>query len=229
MEKKTEVSQQFLKSYTNKFDAETIFILNLPNRSIASLGSIGDCINLIYLDVSQNQIKDISNLANCKQLQFLKLGKNSISDVSALSNLAGLIHLDLYGNQLKTVKSLAPLKDIKTLNSLVLKSPDEKFVNPCCEETNYRESVFGLLSQLNRLDGVNKKQKPLTDSKIPEQKKINFVLNIPTQYWYTKEYPKLEGKTSIQLDEGTLKNNMDTCKNMIRDVELKFKSLGINL
>jgi Leucine-rich repeat len=228
MDKKTEITASYLKMVSNKFDTETIFVLNLQSKGISSVGALNECSNVSLLDLTSNSLRDISQLSSLKTLQILKLGKNQISDISSLSGLDQLIHLDLSGNQIKSIKNLAPLKDLPNLNSLVLRTVDGKNNNPCCDEKDYREQVFQTLPKLNRLDGVKKTDKPFTDNVLPEQKKLNFALNIPTTYWYTKEYPKNETKANIVIDDKQLLSGMDDCKAMMKDIENKFKTLGVN-
>jgi len=222
----TQVDTKFLKLYTNKFDVETIFTLNLQERNISSVGNIPDCSSLILLDLTQNNLRDISGFIKLSKIQVLKLGRNYLTNIDSLKNLTGLISLDLHGNQLKQ-KNLQVLAGLPALQTLYLQTLEQKFKNPVCDDKDYRKNTLQLLPQVKRLDGINKEQDFTFDAELPEIKKLEFKMDVPTQYWYTKEYPGVEFK-NVKVDDSGLKDSISSCNKMMKELEDKIKSLGVN-
>ena len=68
-----EVSRNYLKKETQEFDLETIFILNLSGKQIQNVGSIGECTNLVHLNLSYNNLTSVMALHTLAQLQRLNL------------------------------------------------------------------------------------------------------------------------------------------------------------
>ena len=61
---KATLSDEYIKAITGSFDLETIFDLELTQKSITSLGSLPKCVSLVYLDLSQNRITEILGIGN---------------------------------------------------------------------------------------------------------------------------------------------------------------------
>lgn len=54
MEKDRKLTPLFLKTFTQKFDLNTIFLLDLSKKGIGNVGSLPECTNLLMLDLSHN-------------------------------------------------------------------------------------------------------------------------------------------------------------------------------
>ena len=88
MIKEVNLTDEYLKAITGKFDLETVFNLELVNKSIGSLGSIPKCTSLLYLDLSHNNISSINGLDNLDSLvhiMFIDLSYNKISNISNIA------------------------------------------------------------------------------------------------------------------------------------------------
>ena len=62
MIKDVNLSDEYLKAVTGKFDLETVFNLELVNKSISNLGAIPKCTSLLYLDLSHNNLSFIGGI-----------------------------------------------------------------------------------------------------------------------------------------------------------------------
>ena len=74
-------TEEYLKAVTGKFDLETIFSLDLQNKSISKLSAIPNCTSLILLNLSKNKLTSVSSLSPLIQLNYLDLSFNSISSI----------------------------------------------------------------------------------------------------------------------------------------------------
>ena len=52
MIKEVELTDEYLKAITGKFDLQTVFNLELVSKNIGGLGSVPKCTSLLYLDLS---------------------------------------------------------------------------------------------------------------------------------------------------------------------------------
>ena len=158
---KTNLSDDYLKSVTGNFDLETIFDIELEEKSITSLGSLPKCISLVYLDLSQNKLSEITQISSLIELKFLDLSFNSISNITPLSSLLKLRNLKLQGNN---VDGPLPdsLKNLKKLEQLTFKTinfeenNNVNVSNPICSMNNYRNNVFSCFTNLRWLDNLPK-------------------------------------------------------------------------
>jgi len=142
--------------------ADQILDLNLDNcranKIEGSEGLTSDFTNLQTLSLINLGLQSLENFPKLGNLRKLELSDNKIA--TGLSHLAGcpnITHLSLSGNKIKDFDVLSPLKDLSHLKSLDLFN---------CEVTNhaeYREKVFGILSQLVFLDGFDKDEKEQED------------------------------------------------------------------
>ena len=88
-----------LKTYSCKFDLETVFILDLKGKNIqGGVGSIGECTNLLHLDMSQNRITMLTGLDSCVNLKILDLSYNRLTTVDPIRGCLQLEKLWLQGN-----------------------------------------------------------------------------------------------------------------------------------
>lgn len=142
--------------------ADQILDLNLDNCRANKIevcdGLCSDFTNLQTLSLINLGLQSLENFPKLGNLRKLELSDNKIA--TGLTHLAGcpnITHLSLSGNKIKDFDVLSPLKDLHHLKSLDLFN---------CEVTNhaeYREKVFGILSQLVFLDGFDKDEKEQED------------------------------------------------------------------
>lgn len=147
------------------------YVLNLSNQTLSSLGSIGECTNLMFLDLTQNKLKDVNSLSKLTKLQVVKLGKNFISSIEPLKDNMKMLHIDLHGDGMRGAKSFVCCKNMANLSTIYFQTLDGQYKNPICSEENYRNSIFEVLPQLKRLDGIPKNKKINFDGEVKTAKK----------------------------------------------------------
>ena len=221
------LSIPYLKCLSNKFDVETIFVLNISNQSLSGLGSIGECTNLMFLDITQNKIKDLTPISKLMKLQVIKMGKNFISAVDPLKDNMKMLHMDLHGNGIKGAKSFACCKNMTNLSSIYLQTLDGQYKNPICSEDGYRASLFETVPQLKRLDGVGKNKKFSFDGDVKQVGKLEFKADPSSVCWYTKEYPRIEpvSKVNPTLDDQAIQKSLSSCQDIIKNIEKQLSQL----
>jgi Leucine-rich repeat (LRR) protein len=79
MEKDRKLTPLFLKTYTQKFDLMTIFLLDLSKKSLTAIGSLPECTNLLMLDLSYNGISVITGIESLINLKHLNLAYNKVT------------------------------------------------------------------------------------------------------------------------------------------------------
>jgi len=220
----TQITPLYLKTLCNKFEVETIFILNISNQSVSSLGNIDECINLMMLDASSNGIKDITPLQKLTKLQVLKLGKNFVTSIDPLKDMTKLVQVDMHGNQVKNMKSLSCLSQNKWLTTVYFQLLNGTFKSPICEETNYRETVFDVIKSLKRLDGMKKGEKCSTGELVRTKAELKYEIKNSTDYWYAKDYPKVEGPKAVKLEDGEVNKSIEAVNNLIKALEKQMKA-----
>ena len=78
----TKLTPLYLKTVACKFDLETVFMLELKEKNIqGGIGSLGECKNLIHLDLSHNRVTMLSGLDNCINLKILDLSYNRLTTI----------------------------------------------------------------------------------------------------------------------------------------------------
>lgn len=148
------ITKDVLKRKTLEFDIGCIYNLNLSLLGIFDLGCIGECTELVVLDLSSNKISNVKPLATLKQLQILKLQSNRIADLNGLDELVSLYSLDVAGNFLNSVHALFPLRNLEKFENLRLSNLAKNLANPVCESnSNYRQEILQLLPRLKLLEG----------------------------------------------------------------------------
>ena len=81
----TKLTPLFLKTASEKFDLDTVFILNLKDRKIhGGIGSLPECTNLLQLDLSQNRITMLTGIDSLINLKIIDLSYNRLTSVDAL-------------------------------------------------------------------------------------------------------------------------------------------------
>ena len=158
---KATLSDEYIKAVTGSFDLETIFDLELTQKSITSLGSLPKCISLVYLDLSQNRITEIHGIDCLTELEFLDLSFNNISNIAPLGALLKLRNLKLQGNNIDAPLP-GSLKSLKKLEKISFKCIDmedgknKNNANPICKTDNYRNNIFEMFTNLKWLDNLPK-------------------------------------------------------------------------
>ena len=121
MEKReNKVTPLYLKTLSQKFDLECIFLLDLSNQNIGNLGAIPECKNLLMLDLSRNQVGFINGLDACSKLNYLNLAYNRIASLESLLGCNDLTHLFLQGNSIRDYKTVEFLRNLPKLTHLHL-------------------------------------------------------------------------------------------------------------
>ena len=159
MIKEVNLTDEYLKAVTGKFDLQTVFNLELVNKNINNLGSIPKCTSLLYLDLSHNNISSINGIENLVHIMFLDLSYNNISNISNLQSLRDLINCKLQGNNISgpLPSFFANFKKLEKLTFHevpIQDKPDINTSNPICESENYRQEILDKLPKLMWLDGI---------------------------------------------------------------------------
>jgi protein phosphatase 1 regulatory subunit 7 len=111
----TKLTPLYLKTVSQKFDLETIFILNLKDKLInGGIGSLGECINIMNLNLSSNKITILTGIENLVNLRILDLSNNKLTTVESLKGCINLDNLDLSGNLIKDCKPIERISSFLT-------------------------------------------------------------------------------------------------------------------
>lgn len=178
MIKETNVTSDYIKAISGKFDLEAVFLLDLREKSISKLKDILKCKNLVFLNLSNNKITNIAGIEGFKELSYLDLSYNQISNIDGIDFLIKLKHLKLQGNKIEKPKSFAKFSALINLEKLFFQevSQNESCSNPICKITNYRTEIFKIFINLKSLDGIRKHLEVLfqdTDSIVENDNKID--------------------------------------------------------
>jgi Leucine-rich repeat (LRR) protein len=79
MEKERKLTPLFLKTFAQKFDLMTMFLLDLSKKGIGNIGSLPECQNLLMVDLSNNQLMVISGLEALINLKHINLSYNKLT------------------------------------------------------------------------------------------------------------------------------------------------------
>ena len=225
MIKETQLTDQYLKAITGKFDLEIIFELELENKNIASLGSIPKCISIVYLNLSQNKITSVESISCLYQLKFLNLSINNISDISPLQNLLELRSATLFGNNIDGPLP-TPLKKLTKLEKLSFKTEpfdDAKKINvsnPICKMENYRNSVFSLLKNLKWLDNLSKNMEEFNYDEKDDNVDMSEKLDVNKYDFNFSDTIKLDSEELISKEE---------LENTSKDIQDKYSEYQKNI
>ena len=211
------LTKNMLKTISGKFTLDTIFKLDLPSQSLTSLSILEDCKNLVYLNIDNNMLLDLKGIEKFESLIYLTGDYNTITNIDGIANCKKLAHLSLIGNNLKTTVLLTELRNNVNFKSLFLMGYKGEGKNPCCEEANYRNIVFDAIKFVRRLDGYSKDVKKLEfqeEIKNIKQNKIGD-LKFNNDFWFTKEFPKVDQTKKEFEGEGGLKEGIKGCKELL--------------
>ena len=222
MIKEVNLTDEYLKAVTGKFDLETIFNLELISKNIFNLGSVPKCTSLLYLDLSHNNISSIIGIENLVHIMFLDLSYNKISNITSLKSLRDLINCKLQGNNIS-----GPLPSFfscfKKLEKLTLHEvpindkPDINTSNPICESENYREEVLNSIPKLMWLDGIPRGMEAFNTEFEEADNDLKEKLN-PNNYNFS-----FDGKVKLDAEEVLPKENVELVKKNIEEQYSEFQ------
>jgi len=222
MIKEVNLSDEYLKAVTGKFDLETVFNLELVNKGISNLGSIPKCTSLLYLDLNHNNILSINGIQSLVHVMFLDLSFNKISDISYLHSLRDLINCKLQGNNISGPfpSFFAEMKKLEKLTFYEYHIDGNKNVNtsnPICENVNYRQEVLNAVPQLMWLDGVPREMEEFSNEFKEDDKDIREKLN-PNNFNFT-----FDGKINLNQEDVLPKEHIDNAKKNIEEKYDEFQ------
>ena len=214
--KELQLTDEYIKALTGKFDLEIIFSLELSDKQLNNIGSIPQCTSLIYLDLSHNNISFINGLENLINIEYIDLSYNQISDISNFNTFRELISCKLQGNNIPgpLPSFFAEFKKLEKLSFFEVPfqdDPDVNTSNPICEEENYRQDILDSIPQLKWLDGIPRDMEAFNMEDEDNDKDWKEKLN-PDKYNFS-----FDGNTKINKEEIIPKNNEEIVKKNIEE------------
>lgn len=97
-------------------DAEALILFTGNSLGIANISGMGNCTNLMHLNLSDNDISDILPLSGLVNLSNLNLCGNNISDITPLSGLGNLSILELCDNYINDISPISGLVNLSALD-----------------------------------------------------------------------------------------------------------------
>lgn len=222
------LTKNALKTISGKFTLDTVFKLDIPSQSLTSLSPLEECKNLVYLNIDNNMLLDLKGIEKFENLIYLTADFNTITSLDGIGNCKKLAHLSLIGNNLKSTVLLHDLRIITSLKSLFLMGYKGEGKNPCCEEANYRNTVFDIIKFLRRLDGYGKDVKKLEfqeEVKNVKQTKIGDI-KFNYDFWFAKEFPKIDQTKKEIENESSLRDGIKICKDLMEKCEKNLKMVN---
>ena len=222
MIKEVNLSDEYLKAITGKFDLETVFNLELVNKNISNLGSIPKCISLLYLDLSHNNLSSIIGIQTLVHIMFLDLSFNNISDISYMHSLRDLINCKLQGNNIHgpIPTFFAGMKKLEKLTFYefpINGKPQINTSNPLCESSTYRDDVLNAVPQLMWLDGVPRGMEEFSNDIKDDDNDIKEKLN-PNNF----DFP-FDGKIKLNKEDVLPSENIENVKKNIEEQYGEFQ------
>ena len=222
MIKDVNLSDEYLKAVTGKFDLETVFNLELVNKGISNLGSIPKCTSLLYLDLNHNNISSINGIQSLVHVMFLDLSFNKISDISYLLPLRDLINCKLQGNNISGpfpafFAKMTKLEKLTFYEYHIVGKPNVNTSNPLCENANYRQEILDAVPQLMWLDGVPRDMEEFSNEFKEDDKDIKEKLN-PDNFNFI-----FDGKINLNQEDVLPKENIENAKKNIEDHYSEFQ------
>ena len=222
MIKEVNLTDEYLKAVTGKFDLETIFNLELVNKNINNLGSVPKCTSMLYLDLSHNNISSINGIENLVHIMFLDLSYNNISNISNLQYLRDLINCKLQGNNISGPLP-AFFSNYKKLEKLtfhevpILEKPDINTSNPICDSENYRQEVLDKIPKLMWLDGIPRGMEAFSTEFDDNDNDLKEKLN-PNNFNFS-----FDGKIKLDPEAILPKENVEIVKKNIEEQYNEFQ------
>ena len=214
MEREVQLSPELIKSVTDKFCLEIVFILDLAGAGIREICSLDQCINLLHLNLSHNKISRIRGLNACTDLVFLDLSYNEIAKIEGLRTLTKLEKLDLSSNKITSLAGLNEVQGLTKLKCLSFQQFNLNDSNPVCRENDYRSTVFSGLPQIISLDGHRKKLVIIAkdDWAKYEINSKGIKLNMDNKPWVGNFLVKDE---KYAVDDSEIKSLMRECRSIL--------------
>lgn len=208
------MSPELIKSVSDKFCLEIVFILDLAGAGIREICSLELCTNLMHLNLSHNRINRIRGLAACTELVLLDLSHNEIVKIEGLRGLVKLERLDLSANKIASLVGINELQPFAKLRGLSFQSFGFNEVNPICRDNDYRSNVLSLLPQLTSLDGHRKKipVMPKEDFSKYEVSLKDVKLNMDNKPWVSVLSMKEEKGL---IDDAEIKSAIRECRSLL--------------
>jgi len=224
MIKELNLTDEYLKAITGKFDLETVFNLELVNKNINNLGAVPKCTSLLYLDLSHNNISSIIGIDSLVRIMFLDLSYNQLSNISHLKALRDLINCKLQGNNIS-----GPLpsffSNFKKLEKLTFHEfpingkSDVNTSNPICQSENYREEVLNAVPKLLWLDGIPRGMDPFSANIQDNDDDLKEKLN-PDNFNFT-----FDDKVKLDPEEVLPKETGEIVKKNIEEKYSEFQKV----
>jgi hypothetical protein len=214
MDREVQLSYELIKSVSDKFSLDIVFILDLAGAGIREICNLELCVNLLHLNLSHNKILKIRGLQTCVELVFVDLSFNQISKIEGFRGLNKLERLDLSSNKITSLSGIAEFQSMPKLRCLSFQGFDFQDSNPVCRDSEYRSSIYATLPNLVSLDGHRKKVGVLApeDFSKYEMSLKGVKLNMDNKPW-VQPFPVLEGK--VGLDDNELKSMIRECKSLL--------------
>ena len=227
-----ELSPDDLKGLTHKFDLCLVTFLEITGKKLPTLSNINLCLNIKYLNVSNNQIGDLQPLHNLLSLQYIDASNNLISDLSPLSRLNELFKLNLEDNKIINLTQIVPLKKLRSLRYLTLKSTKPILKSDLASSLNYRKSVLELLNQLLGLDHLPPNAEEFSFAKNEEfitlEKEVQDFGQLVARDFQTISNQQLSFLTAIKDQETYFQGfdkKLDRFDDEIKDFAVKMKEM----
>ena len=222
MIKEVNLTDEYLKAITGKFDLETVFNLELINKNINSLGSVPKCTSLLYLDLSHNNISSLNGMENLVHIMFLDISYNNISNISNLESLRDLINCKLQGNNISgpLPSFFANFKKLEKLTFHevpIQDKPDINTSNPICESENYRQEILDKLPKLMWLDGIPRGMEAFSIDFQNNDNYLKVQLN-PNNFNFS-----FDRKVKLDTEEILPKENIEIVKKNIEEQYNEFQ------
>ena len=78
------ITPLYLKTYTQRFDLMTIFVLDLSKKGFSQIGTLPECTNLMMLDLSNNSLMLITGIEALTSLKHINLSYNKLTQIDGL-------------------------------------------------------------------------------------------------------------------------------------------------
>lgn len=214
MDRDVQLSYELIKSVSDKFSVEIVFILDLTGIGIREISNLDLCINLLHLNLSHNRILRIRGLQTLTELVLIDLSFNQISKIEGFRGLNKLEKIDLSSNKISTLSGLVEFQPMIKLRCLSFQTFDMQDTNPLCRDSEYRNAVFSTLPGLISLDGHRKKSGVLVgeDYSKYEMSSKSVKLNMDNKPW-VQETGTVDKR--VLIDDSELKSLFRECRSLL--------------
>ena len=103
----TKLTPLYIKTVSQKFDLDTVFMLDVSDRNIqGGVGNLGDCTNCGNVDLSKNRITMLTGIDTMINLKICNLSYNKLTSIDALKGCVKLEILFLQGNLIPVARRI---------------------------------------------------------------------------------------------------------------------------